>query len=290
LRANINRDDAEVSRRKTSFPTALRLMPLAVQLEKLTSKKEVIEVSTTAAVLQQTRSNDLTTFRKCLFGGLGALTPIVISLLTLDLNTSLKNITFIVGFGYLVKVSVLFYVGGMVAYLHKEEKNPLKLFELGIVAPALILGVLNGTANSSGKTVAALVAQPASSMSEVIDVLIPTVYAQASSEPEVKTYSRQEETYSEQFWRGFTGARTEKVWFVIAGTHRRLEDARAQAQAIDRNCSGLKGEVYQDKDSYSVVIGANMTLDAAQSLKQKASQPESCLNGEDVRLKNPWAP
>ena len=47
--------------------------------------------------------------------------------------------------GYAVRVFGLFLVGGLWACLHKSEADPKKLFQLGIVAPAMITGMISAS-------------------------------------------------------------------------------------------------------------------------------------------------
>src|SRR5262245_17192775 len=82
--------------------------------------------------------------RKVVIGGLGALTPIIISLLVVDLGVVFKGVTTVVFLTYTIRVLVLFYLGALVACLHKDENDQLKLFELGIAAPALLTVLING--------------------------------------------------------------------------------------------------------------------------------------------------
>jgi hypothetical protein len=87
----------------------------------------------------------MTPQRRFLLGGGGALMPVLISLLAIDLGALLdseSNLTTgnIIGFG--IRYLVLFIVGGVVAYLHEDETKSFKLFELGIVAPALITSLI----------------------------------------------------------------------------------------------------------------------------------------------------
>ena len=83
------------------------------------------------------------THKKIFIGGLGALTPIIMNLLVVDFNILLVNLTTFALIGYLIRVVVLFYLGGLVSYLHKDEKSPLKVFEFGIIAPALLTALIN---------------------------------------------------------------------------------------------------------------------------------------------------
>ncbi|MBI5287187.1 MAG: SPOR domain-containing protein [Deltaproteobacteria bacterium] len=201
----------------------------------------------------------MTTYKKILIGGLGALTPILMNLLVVDLNILLVNLTFLAFLGYIIRVVILFYLGGLVAYLHRDENSPVKLFELGIAAPALITALLNaGHVEVSSKPIAS--------------ILIPSVYAQTE---DVKRFSLPEETRTQQLWRGLTGSIStpQKAWSVIVGSHLKLEDAKRQAHLINQEDKGFKAEVYapyKGNPHYAVVIGANLTYEEAKELRQKA--------------------
>jgi hypothetical protein len=232
---------------------------------------------------------ELTTCRKCLLGGLGALTPIILNLAVVDLQTTLTNLTLLVGVGYLIRVVVLFYVGGLWVYLHKDERSPLKVFELGVVAPALIIAAMNGANATQARADLAVGQGAAAALSSVADFFIPSAYAQGE-EPGVKKFSPPEEGAVAQLWRGLSGSRSERVWFVVAGASRDLGAARALARRIGREKSDFKADVYEDGESYAVVIGPpNLTLGEAKELKQKAVTAEVPADKE-IRLYNPWAP
>ena len=90
---------------------------------------------------------------KWVLGGLGGLTPLVANLLILDV--AILDSYIIAMFnpdpsvnlelaGYCFKGVLLFLVGGFwAAILHSDEQNNLKLFQLGVVAPAIIVGFMN---------------------------------------------------------------------------------------------------------------------------------------------------
>jgi len=82
-------------------------------------------------------------WQKLLLGGLGASMPLLLSLLTVDLQTSLQHVTKIVLVGYLIKWIVLFGVGAFVVFLYSDETNKMKIFQLGITAPALLMMFVN---------------------------------------------------------------------------------------------------------------------------------------------------
>lgn len=82
---------------------------------------------------------------KFLLGGLGALAPILASFAILDHETIkhyFEESTMKLA-GYSFRIIVLFTLGGIWAFLHKSEEDPIKLFQLGIVGPALITGMIN---------------------------------------------------------------------------------------------------------------------------------------------------
>lgn len=78
-------------------------------------------------------------------GGLGALMPVLVSLLAVDIGAMLDqggDLTTGNIVGFIVRYLVLFSIGGFVAYLHSDENKPIKLFELGIAAPALLTSLI----------------------------------------------------------------------------------------------------------------------------------------------------
>src|SRR5262249_21756124 len=89
-------------------------------------------------------------YRRFLWGGLGALAPTIISLAILDHTAVADYLANIEGNaawlgGYAFRFVVLFVIGGLWAYFHRAEIEPLKLFQLGIVAPAMITGMINAS-------------------------------------------------------------------------------------------------------------------------------------------------
>ena len=169
--------------------------------------------------------------------------------------------------GYAVRALVLCYMGGMIAYLYKDEKSPLKIFQLGLAAPALITAFIN----------AHNVTQPvnAHESTERASIVVSLAYAQESRNDKAFKEFSVEETKVEQFWRGLTGSAPINVWFVIAGSHLKLRDAETQVKKISgqRKMEGFKPEVYKPYGGnpfYAVVIGANLTHKEAVDLKNEA--------------------
>ncbi len=207
------------------------------------------------------------TRKKLLIGGLGATTPVIVNLLVTDFKVLLVDVTIPTVIGFLIKAVVLFYVGGLVAVLHKDEKNPIRIFELGILAPALIISMVNGANIDTSKIQAQISETSAPSFS-----LVASLYALPPQE-DVKQFTLPKENPKQQFLRGLTGSRNKNVWFVIVGSHGELEDAREQVRQIAQREDGFEAEVYAPygrNTNYSVVIGALLTYKQAKKLKKRA--------------------
>ena len=87
----------------------------------------------------------MTAWKRFLYGGIGALMPVLVTIISLDIGGVLSKheiLTTANVFGILIRYIVLFFIGGFIAYLHQEEHVPFKLFEIGIAAPALITSLI----------------------------------------------------------------------------------------------------------------------------------------------------
>lgn len=88
--------------------------------------------------------------RRFYIGGFGALMPVMVSLLAIDIGAMLNGWTVGNIVGTLIRYVILFMIGGFVAYLHEDEIKPFKLFEIGIAAPALITSLITAQGVSGG--------------------------------------------------------------------------------------------------------------------------------------------
>ncbi len=128
----------------------------------------------------------MTMLNRFLWGGLGGLAPILATFLILEAQTIAQYLdelrqggSMLTIIGYTVRVVGLFVVGGLWAGLHKSEADPKKLFQLGIVAPAMITGMIsagNAGAADSGAEIAAR-----SAPAPIARPAAPTVSGQTSS-------------------------------------------------------------------------------------------------------------
>jgi len=85
-------------------------------------------------------------WRRFWIGGGGALLPLLVTLLAVDLANIIDHFRdYTVGtyVGTGLRYCVLFALGGIVAALNSDEMQPIKLVQLGIAAPALIASYVN---------------------------------------------------------------------------------------------------------------------------------------------------
>lgn len=88
-----------------------------------------------------------------LIGGGGALMPVLVSILAIDIGAALNdenNLSPANLAGFAIRYVILFILGGVVGFLHEDEEKPFKLFELGVAAPALITSFITAQGISPG--------------------------------------------------------------------------------------------------------------------------------------------
>ena len=82
---------------------------------------------------------------RCIAGALGGIAPVVVMVVSSDARTMLSQVDWLVVAGYAFKSVFLMLLGGGVAWLYKSETNLWKVFQLGIVALALLAGAITGS-------------------------------------------------------------------------------------------------------------------------------------------------
>lgn len=81
---------------------------------------------------------------KIFIGGMGALAPALATFPLEDYVEFLYDPDLLASLlGFLVRLTFLFAVGSFWVYMHRKEDDPWKVFQLGIVAPAMLLGFVN---------------------------------------------------------------------------------------------------------------------------------------------------
>ncbi|WP_404358435.1 hypothetical protein [Methylotuvimicrobium sp. KM1] len=94
--------------------------------------------------------------KRFFIGGFGALMPVLVSLLAIDIGAIFDDeSTLTTGniIGVFIRYIILFLIGGFIAYLHEDEIKPFKLFEIGIAAPALISSLITAQSATATATV-----------------------------------------------------------------------------------------------------------------------------------------
>jgi hypothetical protein len=185
-------------------------------------------------------------------------------------------------FGYIVKSIVLFAVGGFFGYYYSEEKEPLKLIQLGLAVPALLLSIANGSNVPTAK-----IGDPKNSEVRQSNVLTidAAVYAaedagtgsKPAKMPGIKRFTLPSLSPFQQFWQGVTSRPLERVWFVIAADDLDLESAKKTVEDLKSKHPELQPELFYkfgDDHRYAVVIGKHMEYEDAVKLRNKARTSE----------------
>jgi hypothetical protein len=222
----------------------------------------------------------LTTRKRILIGAIGGITPSVVTLLAVDFGSAIAGLKFCDGLGLCVRCLVYIFLGGLVAYLYHSEREPFKLFQLGIWAPALVATAVNGYSKDVSRQPQEMTAPTA-----IQETFLGANYAfadngessVAQAPPAIKNepYLREPEiSASDRFFRGLFGkqvAQDENNWFVIVGSHENKEDAFRQVEKLDDK--GYGGKVYlpySGSKYYGVAIGSNISKTEAIKLREEA--------------------
>ena len=147
--------------------------------------------------------------KRFLLGGGGAMMPVLVSILAVDVGAQLiagQSYTMPEILGTAIRYAVLFLIGGLVAYLHVDEEKPFKLFELGIAAPALITSLVTANGIASTNVAQHEVVNP---QTQFEITLFSAAYA---SENTVKDKSQTKQQSSPSKLKGFIDGLTGKVY------------------------------------------------------------------------------
>lgn len=199
---------------------------------------------------------------------IGALSPILIGLFAFDIHSLLANADALTVASYVVQKAALCVAACIVVWLSPDAKNPVTIYQLGIAAPALIGGIISG-------------AYHAQQSPQHVGFDIPAIIGTASAQPVPPTPSniqprdcKRDLTASQQILKGLVGALPSDRWFVVYSSDRLAQSAISDVQDIQRKysarfratiCAPVDGD-----DRYRVVIGANLSYDAAVKLKSEA--------------------
>jgi hypothetical protein len=208
--------------------------------------------------------------KRITLGAIGGITPYLVTLLSIDFKSAIGGYETLDWVGLTVRCIVLIFLGSLVAYLHQTEKEPFKLFQLGLAAPALLAVFINGNIGNNQ-----VLPTPVGNVNLSMSIGARVAYAADDiylndgmlKEPKVSGFSR--------FLRGALGTKLKTsegdAYFVIVGSHKNREDAEKQVEKLSK--IDYKASVYNPygfSKYYAVVIASNVTKDEAIRIKEKA--------------------
>ncbi|SHI19640.1 SPOR domain-containing protein [Ferrimonas marina] len=207
-------------------------------------------------------------------GAIGGITPFLITLLSIDFHSVFGGYKALDWVGLAVRCIILIFLGALVTFMHKNETENFKLFQLGLAAPALLATYINGSPGNSQ-----MLPSSADNGTTVSISLLPQAHADASErrqqylnegmirEPQVSAYSR--------FLRGAFGKKIETSgddkFFVIAGSHQARQSAENQVAALkEKGFEATVFKPYGDSKHFSVVIAAYVSKSEATQVRDLA--------------------
>lgn len=257
-------------------------------------------------------------YYRFLIGAAGGFTPILALLMVVDYQKHFVDATTPQTVGFIVRSIILFIAGGFWAWLHKTEDAELKIFQIGMAAPAVVAGALTASSLAPHRTAQAplptafaafisvthgtAVAQPLpaastpSSLGRVKrDEPLQTAPSQAQQPliPVKKFVLPPLPAYSE-FFEGLIGVPVgtpKDVWFTIVASTPTRELAIAKALEIKKATPSFNVEVYEPygrNPYWAVTIGSNLDRSSALRLKNQAKNaglPQDTYVWTDARYR-----
>ena len=90
------------------------------------------------------QSTEMTIRQKMILGAVGAVTPLALNLLVVDQLTLVGSARSSPASDTRSRLLVLVGLGSLVVYLNIDEANRMRIFQLGVAAPALVTALMNG--------------------------------------------------------------------------------------------------------------------------------------------------
>lgn len=195
---------------------------------------------------KRSTSRVMTPRKRFLLGGGGALMPVLVSILALDISALIAEKVYLsagnlIGLG--IRYCVLFVIGGVVAWLHEDENKSFKLFELGIAAPALLTSIITAQG--------VMVDRPANeSYGQYLPQVISSAYA---NEPDTSTAA------TTQVDTGAEGVENEQG---SDETDKELKPKLDEEQSfLAEVLDGVLGGIYRKMNTKSEANSSDQTLD-----------------------------
>ncbi len=215
-----------------------------------------------------------------LWGALAGAATVLAETLALDPASLFKDFDFVVFLGYCFKTLVLMALGAIVVRVN-QETNIQKAFQLGVMAPALIVGIQSGA--KLHKTESELLEvreqfqrlqQKGSTEGSGLEGNINnnefSLMVSAYAEDAIPKGEHRDVSLLTRFWYGLTGIE-DQGWFVIAGSHKDRNSAEKQGANLRKQGWNVKiGESYAWGGYYSVLIGSYLSKERAAAIRDLA--------------------
>lgn len=216
------------------------------------------------------------------WGAIAGMSSVLTELVIVDPASLINNFDSATFFGYCIRVIGLMILGAVVVKINNET-NIQKAFQLGVMAPALIIGIQTGAnlkeTDAELKDVKVQIqkiqqrgstegANEKNYLSDSLSI-ITSAYAQ-DDYPEVPKGEHRDVSFNTRFWYGLTGSE-KQGWFVIAGSHKDLDSAEKQEDKLKTQGWIVKiGEPFAWGGYYSVLIGSYLSREKAIAIRDFA--------------------
>ena len=193
-------------------------------------------------------------------GGVGALVPMLLDMMTYDFVSIWSNLQFAVIAGHVTRMVLYFVLGGLYVVFQKKLRtvDGWTVFQLGIVAPMAMSATLN--------------AQPAPTVDAkpTSGLFYGVAYAQAQDNtqratvPEVIVTPPQQSNASDKFWSGLLKKKVVFEWWVAGDTFETKEKAVEHATNIQQKVPVVTApKILAVADNqYRVIYATGITTEA----------------------------
>ncbi len=221
-----------------------------------------------------------------IIGGIGGSLPILINLINTNAATLFQGFDPLIFAGYTVKAILLIMLGILFVWINAET-DMKKALQIGIMAPAMVVGYINGNSLKGAEEALGVAKQDLQNQQIEEKTTPPPATSNTSSIKYEKTFQLFSTAHAEngdsitkgihrefnalsKIWYGFTG-QTNNGWFVVSGSHK--AEHAAQKHAARLKDQGYTAKVFpplKNNNHHSVMIGSWLTLEDAKALKSRA--------------------
>lgn len=221
----------------------------------------------------------MATQREAIFwGAIAGAGTLLAEALTLDPASLFVDFDLLTFLGYCAKALILMALGAIVVKVN-QETNIQKAFQLGVMAPALIIGLQSGAnlnkANSqldvAREQIQELQAgRPQQGSGISFDEQSQGFFIRQAYAADAPRGRHEDISAVSRFLKGLKGSNN-KSWFVVAGAHRNRDSAERQASKYQKKGWDVKvGSKISWDGFYVVLLGSNLTKSQALAIRDRA--------------------